>query len=164
MSEQRGAILTIKNGHIEECGTPPQLTLHGGKRTCYFENIHGEQFVMQFDPDANICQLWSGDVGWEEELRVEEFRGRVIVRFARNRAERDAEPKVNRQFSYDLPAIPEAEKLKIKKEINQMLRKLFGKPALTDAECDYVSHGPILSQDEMGLIRAYWNVCKHIRK
>jgi hypothetical protein len=132
--------------------------------TCYFENVHGEQFIMQFDRNTGTCRLWSGDVGWEEELRVEEFRGRVIVRFARTRAERTAEFKMNTQFDQDLPPTPEAEKAKIKKEINKVLRKMFGKPALTDEECEYVSHGPMLSQDEMDVIRAYWTICKRARE
>jgi hypothetical protein len=157
-------ILTIHNGHIEACGTPPKLTLYEGKWTCYFENVHGEQFIMQFDHDTGICHLWSGDVGWEEELRVEEFRGAVIVRFARTRAERDAEFKMNRQFDHGLPPLPEAETLKIKKEIYKVLRMRFGKPRLTDEECEYVSNGPILSPDEMEVIRAYWNICKRLRE
>jgi hypothetical protein len=164
VSEETEVILTIQNSHIEECGTPPKLTLGAGKWTCYFENVHGEQFIMQLDSNNNICHLWSGDIGWEEELRVEEFRGRVIIRFARTKAERDAEFKMNKQFDYDLPSTPEPEKLNIKEELNKALRKIFGKPALTDAECEYVSHGPILSQDEREVIRAYWNICKRLLK
>jgi hypothetical protein len=90
--------------------------------------------------------------------------GAVIVRFARSPSEREAEFKMTKQFDYGLPATPEAQKLKIKEGINKALRKVFGKPALTDAECEYVSHGPILSQDEMEVIRAYWNICKQLRK
>jgi hypothetical protein len=164
VSEEKEVILTIQNGHIKECGTPPKLSLYEGRWTCYFENIHGEQFIMQFDCNTNICHLWSGDVGWEEELRVEEFRGKVIVRFARTKAERDTEFKMNKQFDHGMPPAPEAEKLKIKEGINKALRKVFGKPTLTDAECEYVSYGPILSQDEREVIRAYWNICKQLRK
>jgi hypothetical protein len=164
VSEEHEVILTIDNGHIEECGSPPKLTLFGGKWTCYFENVHGEQFIMQFDSYSNICHLWNGDVGWEEELRVEEFRGRVIVRFARSRAEREADFKMNKQFDHGLPPTPESEKLEIRKGINKALRKIFGKPSLTDTECEYVSAGPILSQDEMEVIRACWNICKQLRK
>jgi hypothetical protein len=163
MSDQE-AILTVHNGHIAECGTPPKLTLYEGKWTCYFENVYGEQFIMQYDRHTDICHLWSGDVGWEEELHVEDFRGTVIVRFARYRAERDAEFKMNRQFDDSLPPTPEAETLKIKTEINKVLRRRFGMPALTDEECEYVSHGPVLSPDEMELIRAYWNICKRLRE
>ncbi len=158
--EEEEAILTIRNNHIQECGTPPQLALRDGTRTCYFENVYGEQFVMQFDRDTDICHLWSGDVGWQEELRVEEFRGRVIVRFARTRAEREAEPKMNKQFDHGLPRMPEAEKLKISRDVSRALRELFDKPALTDAECEYLSDGPMLSQDEMEVIRAYWKICR----
>jgi hypothetical protein len=156
-------ILTIRNGHIEACGKPPKLTLDGGRRTCYFENVHGEQFIMQFDPNTDICHLWSGDVGWEEELRVEEFRGKVIVRFARTQAEREAEFKMNRQFDHGLPPAPEEKTRQIREAVFSALRKLFGKPALTDAECEYVSDGPILSQDEREVITAYWNICKQLR-
>ena len=128
MSKEKEVILTIRNGHIEECGAPPKLTLDR-KWTCYFENVYGEQFIMQFDRNADLCRLWSGDVGWEEELRVEEFRGRVLVRFARTWAERAAEFKMNKQFDYDLPPTPEAEKVQFRKEINKVLRKAFGSRA-----------------------------------
>lgn len=163
MSKKEKAILEIPNGHGAGCGTPPKLALYEGKWTCYFENVHGEQFIMQFDRDRNICQLWSGDIGWEEELRVEEFRDKVIVRFARSPAERDAEFKMNKQFAHDLPATPIAERREIREGINKALRKIFGKPTLTDAECEHISHGPILSQQEMGVIRAYWSICKQLR-
>jgi hypothetical protein len=164
VSEVNEVILTIRNGHIEECGVPPKLNLGEGRRTCYFENVYGEQFVIQFDRNTDICRLWSGDVGWKEELRVEEFRRRVIVRFARTPAERDSEFKMNKQFDYGLPPTPEAEKAKITREINKVLRKMFGKPALTDEECEYVSHGPRLGQHEMEVIRAYWTICKRARE
>jgi hypothetical protein len=162
VSKEKKVILTIRNRHIKECGAPPQLALGDGKWTCYFENDYGEQFVMQLECNTGTCRLWSGDIGWQEELRVEEFRGRVIVRFARTPAERAAEFKMNKQFDHGLPSAPEAEKAKIRKEINKVLRKMFGKPFLTDEECEYVSHGPMLSQEEMDVIRAYWKVCKRV--
>jgi hypothetical protein len=119
---------------------------------------------MQFDRDTNICHLWSGDVGWEEELRVEEFRGEVIVRFARAQAERDTESKMNKQFDHDLPPMPEAERLELEKVRNKVLRKMFGKPPLTDEECEYVSHGPMLSREEREVITAYWSICKQLKE
>jgi hypothetical protein len=163
LSAEKEIILTINNGHIEECGAPPRLTLGGGRWTCYFENVHGEQFIMQFDRNTDICRLWSGDVGWEEELRVEEFRDTVIVRFARTQVERAADSKMNKQLACDLPPIPDAEKAKIKKEARRVLRKAFGKPALTDEECEYLTHGPMLSEDEMDVVTAYWGICKQVR-
>jgi hypothetical protein len=51
----------------------------------------------------------------------------------------------------------------MRREINKVLRRIFGKPALTDEECEYVTHGPTLSQDEREVIRAYWNICKQLR-
>jgi hypothetical protein len=163
VSVAKDVILTIHNSHIEESGTPPKLALKEGKFTCYFENIHGEQFIIQFDPATAICHLWSGDVGWEEELRVEEFRGRTIVRFARSKAERDAEFTMNKQFA-DLPKSSPAEKQKIKERVYDACRKAFGKPKLTTEECEYVLHRPQLSQDEVEVIRAYYGICKRLRR
>jgi hypothetical protein len=165
VSAAKDVILTIHNSHIEECGTPPKLALKEGRFTCYFENIHGEQFIMQFDSATNICHMWSGDVGWEEELRVEEFRGRTIVRFARSKAERDAEFKMNKQFDHgDLLKSSPAEKQRIKDMVYDACRKAFGKPKLTTEECEYVSNCPQLSQDEVDVIRAYYGICKRLRR
>jgi hypothetical protein len=44
------------------------------------------------------------------------------------------------------------------------LRKIYGKPTLTDAECEYVSYGPLLRQDEMEVIRAYGNICRRLKE
>src|SRR5262245_24167762 len=106
-------VLTIRNKHFEGCGKPPEVSPDRGRRTCYFENVHGEQFVIQFDRESGVCQLWAGDVGWGEELRVEEFRGHVIVRFARTRAERKADPRMNTQFA-GLPEPSESQEREIR--------------------------------------------------
>jgi hypothetical protein len=98
-------ILTIRNHHIAECGAPPSLNEGAGQFLCYFVNQHGEQCIMQYDSTAKVCRLWMGDVGWEEELAVEEFRGKVLVRFTRTREERRSEFKMNKQFDHGLPPI-----------------------------------------------------------
>jgi hypothetical protein len=161
MSTAEETILTIRNEHIEACGKPPVLSTEG-KYTCYFDNVYGEQNIMQFDPNTKICQLWMGDVGWEEELRVEEFRGRVVVKFARTKAERDTEFKMNKQFQYDLPEASPETKLEIKKQIYAFMRKAYGKSRLTDAECQYLSEMPTLNQEELEVIRAFWKICKRV--
>src|SRR5262245_6448660 len=93
-------ILTVFNSQIEECGNPPTLEAGKGKRTCYFENQYGEQNVIQYDPETKTCRLWMGDVGWGEELHVEEFRGHPIVLFARSSEERKRDFRMNRQFEW----------------------------------------------------------------
>jgi hypothetical protein len=50
----------------------------------------------------------------------------------------------------------------VQEEVRKAYRKIFGKPRLSDEECDRLSNGPILSQDEMEVIRAYWRMCKPI--
>ena len=57
MCEEKEVILTIRNHHIEDCGSPPKLDLGAGKWICYFENVHGEQFVMQFDRMSDLRSL-----------------------------------------------------------------------------------------------------------
>lgn len=69
----------IPNHHYKSCGVPPKIDLsqpHG-----HFENELGEQGVMSFDMETGICRVWMGDCGWEKEIRVEEFRGHIIVRY-----------------------------------------------------------------------------------
>jgi hypothetical protein len=158
-------ILTIRNSHIEECGTPPKLgtAVKEGTWTCYFENHHGEQFVMQYDTATDTCRLWSGDVGWEEPLLVEEFHGRVLVRFARNRAERAAEFRMNKQFEWQHEGTAAADTSELQRARDHVLRNMFGRLRLTDAECEYVSDGPLLTREERGVIEAYWRICEQLR-
>jgi hypothetical protein len=152
-------ILTITNRHYECCGVPPRLELGNGY-TCYFENSYGEQIILQYDSKEKVCRMWHGDVGWEEPLKVVEFRGHPLVLFARSKEERDAEFKMNKQFDYGdlLKTSGEDEKREIRKHLYAACRKAFGKPRLTDEECECVTDGPMLSPDERDVIAALWRI------
>jgi hypothetical protein len=159
MSKTKETILTINNVHIAECGMPPRLRSGGDNYTCYFENFYGEQVVIQFDRNTKTCRMWMGDVGWEEELRIEEFRGSPIVRFARSREERAREFKMNRQFDHGELFKPDPERdEEIRRALYAAYRKIWGKPRLTDEECEYLAHSPILNQGEMRVIAALWEM------
>lgn len=76
---KRDVIPGKPNVHFANCGIPPTLT--PGLPTGYFENVYGEQWVMQFDLDAGICRVWGGDCGWDNEMRVDEINGHLILRY-----------------------------------------------------------------------------------
>jgi hypothetical protein len=155
---KRETILTIANRHYECCGVPPKLDLDKGP-TAYFENRYGEQVILQYDNKQKVCWMWHGDVGWEEPLKVVEFRGRPLVLFVRSRKEREAEFKMNKQLDLgDLLKTTEAEKQELRQPQNAVLRRIFGKPRLTDEECELVSDGPILSEQERNVIAGLWNI------
>lgn len=167
----RRGILTVKNIHYECCGVPPALNVDvkTSGRTCYFENDYGEQCLLHFDPKTKICRLWMGDVGWEEELRVEEFKGHVIVRFARTEEEREREFKMNKQFEgrsefLDKDRSPEQKKQEreeIRKGLHSAVKRVWGKKnKLTAEDCDYILHCPTLNQHEMGMIKAFYETCR----
>lgn len=151
-------ILTIVNGHYDCCGVPPKLEL-GSHYTAYFENGYGEQILLQYDTEKKVCRLWHGDVGWEEELRVIEFRGRAVVVFARTPAEQKAEFRMNEQFNHgDLFPPDEQRDAEVRKAMYAALRKIYGKPRLTDEECELLSNTPILNEDERRTIAALWQM------
>jgi hypothetical protein len=160
---KRETMLTITNNHYKCCGVPPKLE----DASAYFVNAHGEQIILQHNPEAKTCRMWHGDVGWEEPLKVVEFRGHALVLFVGSRDEREREFKMNTQFDHRDFLQPkdeaEAQRQKadhanFKKMVNAQLRKDFGKPKLTDEECEFVSDGPRLSQDERQVIAALWKL------
>jgi hypothetical protein len=63
-------VLNVENVHSDECGNPPDLTNQPGIYTSYFENLHGEQFVMQWDFKAKGGKLWGGELGWGKNVRI----------------------------------------------------------------------------------------------
>ena len=161
MSDEKSkneTILTITNQHFECCGVPPQVNLKDGP-TCYFENEHGEQVILQYDNKSKTCRMWHGDVGWEEPLKVVAFRGHPIVLFARTKKERDAEFKMNTQFDPgEEPRFPSKVNLELKEAMNKVLRKSYGKPRLTEEECEMLSNSPVLSKNECSVIISLWEM------
>lgn len=64
-------VLTIKNLHVENCGTPPDLKREsGGNYTSYFENRHGEQLIFTYDRNQHTGILYHGDCCWDEPVPV----------------------------------------------------------------------------------------------
>src|SRR5262245_4288466 len=152
-------ILTIYNQHYEGCGTPPTLDTSKGF-TAYLQNDLGEQIIMQQDKEGT-CRLWMGDVGWEEELRVVAFRGQPVIVFARSEAEQKAEFKMSKQFEWQherAHSEDSEERIKaIRQDFYAYLRKHWGKPRLTDEECEFLCHHPTLNQHECAMICAVWH-------
>ncbi len=60
-------LLVIHNVHIPNCGTPPsvEFTKESKEYVGYFENFHGEQWVLAYDYDSETGILRGGDAGWE---------------------------------------------------------------------------------------------------
>lgn len=47
-------VFTACNVHADSCGTPPDVRKTRGKYYGYFENQHGEQWVLHFDAEADF--------------------------------------------------------------------------------------------------------------
>ncbi len=68
------------NVHVGECGPPPNVvndqanTYHG-----YFENEHGEQWVLIVDRATKRGILRGGDSGWDEEYEITDGRPSDLV-------------------------------------------------------------------------------------
>lgn len=63
----------VSNHHAASCGTPPacdDLTAPEITYRSYFENEHGDQWVLLYDNDQDIVFLYGGDCGWETPLKV----------------------------------------------------------------------------------------------
>lgn len=58
-------ILTIKNQHIAESGTPPKIDTIG-KRVSYFQNQFGEQWFFVSCDSSQTGVLTGGEVEWTE--------------------------------------------------------------------------------------------------
>jgi hypothetical protein len=64
-------VFTACNVHYDSCGTPPDVRKMKGKYYGYFENQHGEQWVLQFDAKADKGVLRGGDLGWDEVVEFD---------------------------------------------------------------------------------------------
>lgn len=65
-------IFSVGNQHVEGCGTPPTIddSLENVVFRSYFENEYGEQWILLYDSSTDEVRVYSGDCGWESELRV----------------------------------------------------------------------------------------------
>lgn len=143
-------ILTITNNHLSECGYPPQLSFDAGL-LAYFENEYCEQTVLQLDRATGRCRLWRGDGGWGDELVVEQFRGRTVIC-------RDGPWPA----ALDAPGGMAAANAALRKRVHARLRKSFGRPRLTDAECDRLTGDVGISKVERDAIFALYRLWSQV--
>jgi hypothetical protein len=68
----RTYIFAAANHHSESCGIPPQVRTRAepGHYYGYFQNEHGEQWVLDIDVSARRGILRGGDNDWESEIEV----------------------------------------------------------------------------------------------
>jgi hypothetical protein len=61
-------VFAAHNTHDERSGSPPRLqnTANPGLYHGYFENRHGEQFVLTFDRATGTGTVSGGDLSWSE--------------------------------------------------------------------------------------------------
>jgi hypothetical protein len=71
LSENIVPVLTVVNSHSHDCGDPPDIVvpIHN-MYTGYYENCHGEQFILQWDFGKTAGWLRGGDLGWEQTKNI----------------------------------------------------------------------------------------------
>lgn len=57
-------ILRIDNQHVAACGLPPNIDA-AGKYVGYYENVHGEQWMLVADRVLKTATLYGGDASWK---------------------------------------------------------------------------------------------------
>src|SRR4051794_13983053 len=59
-------VFAAYNTHTVHCGPPPRLRNTDEPRLYhgYFENSHGEQFVLTLDRKTGAGTIWGGDIEW----------------------------------------------------------------------------------------------------
>jgi len=73
-------VVEIHNIHAESCGLPPAICNSDPKMYYgYFENEHGEQWVVQIDPKAKRGTLRGGDIGWDTEVDITDGRASGVI-------------------------------------------------------------------------------------
>ena len=67
-------VFSATNVHSSGCGTPPMIFDDGTNPNYhgYFANRHGEQWLVTIDREAKAGVLRGGDIGWDEEIRIED--------------------------------------------------------------------------------------------
>jgi hypothetical protein len=63
-------VFVALNRHAAACGEPPELKTEPGCYAGYFENGHGEQWVVTIDRSTKRGQLRGGDCGWEKVFDI----------------------------------------------------------------------------------------------
>lgn len=65
-SPRADLVFSAYNRHTESCGAPPEIrnTDAPGLYHGYYENRHGEQFVLTFDPRTKSGMISGGDLSW----------------------------------------------------------------------------------------------------
>lgn len=73
-------MLTIKNRHYPDCGTPPSIDYAGneiGTFVSYFESESDDQWI--FYSLGGRWTLYGGDIGWEDPITSEEQLAGLVV-------------------------------------------------------------------------------------
>ena len=70
------ALIIITNHHHESCGTAPSILKRSGDDFYlgYFENEHGEQFVLEINRSTGEGTLQAGDLGWDRKIEIRDDR------------------------------------------------------------------------------------------
>ncbi|QDU98825.1 hypothetical protein [Lignipirellula cremea] len=64
-------LLTIRNHHSAACGDPPIVTKDASSTYIgYFENQHGEQWILTCNRATGEAKLRGGDTGWNKPWPV----------------------------------------------------------------------------------------------
>lgn len=75
-------LFLARNHHATACGTPPRIDEPAAKKNIfrsYFENEHGEQWVLLHDAETDCVVVHSGDCGWDNELAVHPFKETIAA-------------------------------------------------------------------------------------
>jgi hypothetical protein len=74
-------VISFRNHHVPDCGPPPAIEAGPGDKLYrgYFENGHGEQFVVEIDREAKTGVLRGGDAGWGNPVTVRQNRVEGII-------------------------------------------------------------------------------------
>ncbi len=100
-----------KNGHIANCGTPPDFEAPDKDNALFFyENSHGEQFVLETprrhgadaaDYEKRLATLYFGDNGWDKPVSLQEVPFEEMKeKFAKTLAEKGEKNDLDAFFDH----------------------------------------------------------------
>jgi len=73
-------MVTIHNHHLAACGIPPARSTEAAALYIgYFENRHGEPWIVTFNRATRAASLRGGDVGWASAYPVRDGRGDGLI-------------------------------------------------------------------------------------